>query len=394
MQYFSSDAIMKSAIDKSNMKDKTEPSPMDDDEESSRLLLSKEDTTSNDIIKETSKSEDVETQENDDARPSQTSTGLQRKQDATNPAGLAPGAVRVGGMMPRDGSQLAFSSDDGFDRSVAEQVSIEPVHAEVVAEVVRQGEGRLIQEFLRFVRGESVVPAEQVVSATSPRTASAQVEEFDYSETVAETEPNASKAGRRLSTSSEPTQDSKQIRRRRLILGVAVLCVIIIAVILIALLVSRSKNKSSPAHAPTSSPTAKPISRLDEFRSFLLNEGVSNDQDLSDPSSPQYEALTWLAYQDHANLTLSTSSNDTIVKRFVTAALYFADGGAHWNQNNSFLSPTPTCKWNDGNGNGVLCNPLQIELGKHNVYTYPLSHVFVSNKTKPCFMKISQPSTT
>lgn len=372
---FSEVGMQKSAIDETK-KEKDTTSP----EDKQRFLLSQEDGLMkhalfcrNEEIQESGKHIDDGPQGTVDARQEKTALDIIQP-GLMNPAlpdpdnEPTPGAVRVGGMTPRDGSQIAFSSDG--DQSVTEQSTTTPLQAEVVAEVVRQGEGHLIQEFLRFLRGESVVPAEQVVTTALPSTASAQYEVLHNTETTSvENEPRPSKSGRRDSTSSSGTSIASQQRGRRLyMIACVAVSLIIIAVVLVAVLVSRRSNASSPTHAPTSSPTITPISRLDGFRSFLMDAGVSSNEDLSDPSSSQYKALTWLAYQDQANLSFSTASNETIVSRYVMAAVYFADGGAHWSQNSSFLSPTPICNWNAPDGYGVFCDPLQIELGKRNVH--------------------------
>ena len=88
--------------------------------------------------------------------------------------------------------------------------------------------------------------------------------------------------------------------------------------------------------------------------------GIVTDLDiLRDPSTPQYQAVWWLAFRDPANLDFSTASWDEIVGRYVAAVLYFSTGGASWRVQYNFLSGDPVCKWNDdGQGEikeGIVC---------------------------------------
>eukprot|EP00978_Attheya_sp_CCMP212_P016812 scaffold44411_cov45-Attheya_sp.AAC.1 len=82
-------------------------------------------------------------------------------------------------------------------------------------------------------------------------------------------------------------------------------------------------------------------------------------QALQDFSSPQYEALAWMANSDSTDLQ-RTMSDDELVERFVLVLLYFATGGANWLAQVRFLTPSlNTCSWNSilyGRIIGVGCN--------------------------------------
>jgi hypothetical protein len=99
----------------------------------------------------------------------------------------------------------------------------------------------------------------------------------------------------------------------------------------------------------------------------LLNHSVSSYKDLYNTSSPQYQALYWLAVQDQANLNISTNTPlATILDRYIVAALYYHSPGAYFAYPSSFLSAASICHWNVVSDNtqmnrGVFCNPhLQI----------------------------------
>ncbi len=119
---------------------------------------------------------------------------------------------------------------------------------------------------------------------------------------------------------------------------------------------------------PMSTPAPTEISRLESFRSLLMNYSVSSHDDLFNQTTPQYQALTWLVNDDKANLSVSTvaSANEAILYRYILAAVYFANGGVGWDFDCNFLSAESICDWQDfPTQTGVLsCDPLQIKLGK------------------------------
>jgi hypothetical protein len=78
----------------------------------------------------------------------------------------------------------------------------------------------------------------------------------------------------------------------------------------------------------------------------LVKEYKVSIQALQDPSSPQYEALAWMAYIDSSALQ-STLSDDELVERFALVLLYYAAGGESWSDQVDFLNPLlNTCSWN------------------------------------------------
>lgn len=128
-----------------------------------------------------------------------------------------------------------------------------------------------------------------------------------------------------------------------------------------------ASTAATPVAVPTFSPAKETALRLEEFRSFLLNQSVSSYHDLHNTSSPQYQALTWLAEINSTNLTLSplTTSMDTIQNRYILAAVYFANNGATWFSPCNFLSADSICLWRDStNDTGVFCDPFELHLGK------------------------------
>jgi hypothetical protein len=79
---------------------------------------------------------------------------------------------------------------------------------------------------------------------------------------------------------------------------------------------------------------------------------------ISTRSSPQHEAIDWIATKDSTVLR-STLSPEALVERFVLVLLYFATNGASWEDQSGFLTPLDGhCSWNSAlPGNTFLrCN--------------------------------------
>jgi hypothetical protein len=90
--------------------------------------------------------------------------------------------------------------------------------------------------------------------------------------------------------------------------------------------------------------------------SAFFEDGNVSSQALQDTSSPQYQALEWMAETDSTDL-----SDDKLVERFALVLIYFATGGPSWLDQAGFLNPfLDTCSWNSIDEGayvlGVGCN--------------------------------------
>lgn len=85
-------------------------------------------------------------------------------------------------------------------------------------------------------------------------------------------------------------------------------------------------------------PPPAPIVALKEFLSSVALDG---GESLGIESSPQHEALVWLAN----NTNLTYYSNVTKIQRYALAALYFATNGSDWVSNGGWLSEEDECTW-------------------------------------------------
>jgi len=93
---------------------------------------------------------------------------------------------------------------------------------------------------------------------------------------------------------------------------------------------------------------------------------------LSNQSTPQFEALQWLADTDPANLSVDNTPLFSLQARFIVATLYFATNGVSWTNQCNFLTASDVCDWNAVDGKGVECtdvDQIRIDLGKYCAYS-------------------------
>ncbi len=176
-----------------------------------------------------------------------------------------------------------------------------------------------------------------------------------------------------VQSSKQETVPAK-IKKRRcttLLVTAPMLLLAVIALVTILVLHQASNGGSSSSNTsttdgPTGAAASAPISRLDQLQTLLLN--VSSATALSMESSPQHQALLWLANEDEANLTLATTPLDVIQERYVLALLFFATTTTrtNWTKSCNFLSKGTICTWNDQEC-GVFCDDNSTTAQKLNL---------------------------
>jgi hypothetical protein len=174
-----------------------------------------------------------------------------------------------------------------------------------------------------------------------------------------------------------PSQKKRHLKSRTYcsfsfwtVLIMALVFVVLPLIIVIVILVARNKK---PEEIPkslennifdqgdTTDPTliAGPASsRLQILREMLIP--VSGVELLTDPTTPQYAALAWLADDDPAQVDLNDTAFETISDRYKVSLLYFATSGSGWRMQHEFLAETSICEWNDG-GEGGAFEGIQCE---------------------------------
>ena len=158
--------------------------------------------------------------------------------------------------------------------------------------------------------------------------------------------------------------------KRRGCIGLVVLAILVLIVIIVAAVSVSSKSKSSTTSAALEENL--PTAEVDDTKEVYIPPVVPEvdltppeDQDsekmaalkrviqfyditplstLTDPTTPQYAALDWLANTD-SGASYSSADDVRILQRYVLATLYYSTGGANWNKSYGFLSDEHECKW-------------------------------------------------
>ena len=117
-------------------------------------------------------------------------------------------------------------------------------------------------------------------------------------------------------------------------------------------------STSSPTSNPTSTPTAAPTSgTFAEMLAFAQTK--SSNSSLSDPSSPQYKAVEWLAQDKVENG--SNWNEYELLQRYVLRVFYHSTGGETWggyahDADTTWFNASSVCEWGSinaqCNGNG------------------------------------------
>jgi hypothetical protein len=119
-------------------------------------------------------------------------------------------------------------------------------------------------------------------------------------------------------------------RKALFLVGAALLVLLLVVEVILGVTIpSTTKNDMDSPSAITAAPMAcTTSSHLDCLADILVHHDVVGAEALQDESSPQSQALSWLANEDPALLELdSTTPIGILVERYVLALLYFATNG-------------------------------------------------------------------
>lgn len=102
------------------------------------------------------------------------------------------------------------------------------------------------------------------------------------------------------------------------------------------------------------------------MKSYIIENGVSSDNDFISSSSPQSKALDFLATKDPLRLNTPTTGLDSdegyaFITRYIMSVFHASTGGDKWNYDLLFNTKHETCQWYDVfqppvGQVGVLCN--------------------------------------
>lgn len=137
---------------------------------------------------------------------------------------------------------------------------------------------------------------------------------------------------------------------------------------------------------PTTQPpsTTPPTSLAqDQLVALLSSVSLDDGEALQTPSTPQNNAVSWLA----GNANLSTYSDAKKIQRYVLATLYYSTNGDSWTRNTGWLSDSDECDW-DYTVVGSLCvsgSVAELDMAAKNlVGTVPAELALLSNSLSEC----------
>eukprot|EP00567_Pseudictyota_dubia_P010412 CAMPEP_0197441402 /NCGR_PEP_ID=MMETSP1175-20131217/7677_1 /TAXON_ID=1003142 /ORGANISM="Triceratium dubium, Strain CCMP147" /LENGTH=746 /DNA_ID=CAMNT_0042971665 /DNA_START=172 /DNA_END=2412 /DNA_ORIENTATION=+ len=158
----------------------------------------------------------------------------------------------------------------------------------------------------------------------------------------------------------------KILHQRHVALTILVFVASAIAGIVATVLVVTRKDHPSVGgldDAPEEAPTPPPTSpRFQAMKRVVAD--ISSWEDVSNPASPQFQALMWLADVDTKRIPVDDIS--AVLQRYSVVVLYFSTGGDNWKNNTNYLTERHECIWY-----GLYCNSSfhvkQIRLNINNL---------------------------
>jgi len=236
-----------------------------------------------------------------------------------------PGAVAV---------QVTNTTSRGEDFTITGG-SVLPVTAQIVhttedykllEEQVRQ-QGEQLQRVLAGM--ENAVVAEVISS----------------NEEVQDEEAPTSIPGREEPTPTMTEPSSAATRPRRKWISLAVLTLVVICVgIALGVAIPMTKKSTIPQPAsvgPIPTQAAPTSGSQDSLMALISSVSLDGGTALQTPSTPQNDALNWLA----GNANLDTYSDTKKIQRYVLATLYYSTNGDGWDNNTGWLSDSDECGW-------------------------------------------------
>ena len=94
---------------------------------------------------------------------------------------------------------------------------------------------------------------------------------------------------------------------------------------------------------------SRPDDLLVSFATYSNNNNNNNSNNDTQHLATVLRAAEWVLYQDQGQ-----AAGPNLVHRFVLAALFWANGGQHWEDSTNWLSHRTVCEWE-----GVSCRPHQ-----------------------------------
>jgi hypothetical protein len=163
-----------------------------------------------------------------------------------------------------------------------------------------------------------------------------------------------------VATEVQETRSSCCALPKRTVRILAVLIVLMIGGLAGFLVYWFVSEDDDPSPSPTLAQNGLQWNPLKEELQPWISPTEANLLAFNDPTSPQSQALAWLAVDPIA--TSTGRSTEKVLERYVLAVLFYGTAGLSWYRSADFLSSTDVCTWNEvynatGGEFGVYCSP-------------------------------------
>ena len=155
-----------------------------------------------------------------------------------------------------------------------------------------------------------------------------------------------------------PTTVSSPIRnhkRTAVLWGVVMILFVVVmgvvGVVVVRLGGSSNNDQQQPQEQPPLDQDSKTKRDFDYLRRQLIQSSVSTSGSFWFNTSSQYQALSWLIYDDPARLDIPNTPLSILIDRYVLAVFYFATNGDEWTNNDDYLDESSVCHWR-----GIKCD--------------------------------------
>jgi len=136
-------------------------------------------------------------------------------------------------------------------------------------------------------------------------------------------------------------------KRKIMIVGGGI--IVLLAIIVGVSVGVSNKNKSEPSTTGSLLSDEAQRARVASVATFLIDEDVSFEDQVTTPGSPQNRAAAFMAIDDAAQLEVpeykSAPDAFKFLQRYALAVFYYAMGGESWDFALNFLTPDETCIW-------------------------------------------------
>jgi hypothetical protein len=242
------------------------------------------------------------------------------------PRQTEPGAVRVPGL---DGENADDDEDSATNTTVASTSLVDPNNPVLAKPVDEDEERRRIQEEI-----------DREVAAQREQERVEQDGEIPEAEVV--------------------NQKNHCSTRVKILSGIAVVLLATVAIVLGTVL-----PRLLEPEEPTEPSPPSPQEMLRKLESVLSPLSFDNGTALQTPSTPQNNALVWLAN----NTNLDTYSDEKKIQRYVLAVLYYSTNGTDWLNKDGWLSNGDECDWYNLADGSFCINGSVAELDFYDVDT-------------------------